>query len=177
MTTFVSLFKQKQTLIFDLGNIVNDIYTAPFNVTLTAAFFIADDSIEPADVVLPISARKGAAGKASVFSLPPDNATNEIVFPRNVRRAVVTLSATGQIDEEVCSCSASRLRLTATVLVEQCSFLCRRYVSERWHSSGLLTFPRSATLHRQCSCWGRVAIPNHIHWRRGTWTVAANRWY
>lgn len=101
MTNFLPLFKEDQTIIFDLNNIVNEIYTAPFNVTLSAAFFTADDSIEPADVILPVSKKRGAAGQPSYFTVPQETASNELTIPRNVKKAIFTVSATGQAQEEV----------------------------------------------------------------------------
>lgn len=94
------MWNSPQMLIFDLGNLVNDIYTASFNTTLTATFFTVEEEFEPADLILPISARKGSEGKASVFMLPEDTAANTIGFPRNVNRAVFTVSACGQATEE-----------------------------------------------------------------------------
>lgn len=101
MTTYHSLFEHEQKMIFDLGNIVNNIYTAPLNVTLTAAYFTAADSVEPADLILPVSARKASQGMPSVFTVPPDTASNSLTLPRNIKKAVFTISATGQSEEEV----------------------------------------------------------------------------
>ena len=101
MTSFLSLLKDDQKIIFDLGNLINDIYTAAFNVTLTAAFFTADDSITPADLILPVSARLSAQNAPSVFTVPDQVASNNLTLPRNVEKAVFTMAATGQIDEEV----------------------------------------------------------------------------
>ncbi|EME44591.1 hypothetical protein DOTSEDRAFT_72146 [Dothistroma septosporum NZE10] len=100
MTSFLPLFKQEQTIIFDLGNLINEIYTAPFNVTLTAAFFTTDDSVVSANLILPISKHQGAAGQPSYFSYPNETASDELALPRNIRRAVVTVAATGQAQEE-----------------------------------------------------------------------------
>ena len=100
MTSFLSLFKTKQTVIFDLGNIITDVYTAPFNVTLTAAFFTASDSIQPADEIIPVSKRQGSAGQPSYFTFPQDTAANNITLPQNVKKAVFTVAATGQALEE-----------------------------------------------------------------------------
>lgn len=101
VSSFLSLFKQPQTLIFDLGNIINDIYTGPFNVTLTASYYTVDDTdtLPAADVILPVSKRLQNA--SSVFNVPPDNATNLITLPQNVEKAIVTIAATGQSLEEV----------------------------------------------------------------------------
>ncbi|KAI1468016.1 peptide-N4-(N-acetyl-beta-glucosaminyl)asparagine amidase A [Daldinia caldariorum] len=103
MTEYLYFWKSSQKLIFDLGNLVDDKYTGSFNATLTATFFVADletDKARPADLVIPISARKGGSDGASHFTLPADEATNTISFPRNVNRAVFSVSANGQASEE-----------------------------------------------------------------------------
>ncbi|KAB8670395.1 hypothetical protein FH972_026308 [Carpinus fangiana] len=99
MTSYLSLFKEKQTLIFDLGNIINDIYTGPFNTTLQATFFTADDTVQPADKIVPISARLGSKKMPSAWQYPT-NASNRVTLPRNIQRAVFSVSATGQSAEE-----------------------------------------------------------------------------
>ena len=101
MTNFLSLFRHRQNLIFDLGNLINDVYTAPFNITLIASYFTAEDSITPADVILPVSARKGAERQPSAFIVPPATASNALLFPPNSRKAIFTIAATGQSEEEV----------------------------------------------------------------------------
>lgn len=103
MTEYLSLWKSPQKLIFDLGNIVNSMYTGSFNTTLTATFFTSDvdtGGAPPSDLIIPISARNSASNGASLFSLPTDNATNTVSFPRNANRAVFSVSANGQADEE-----------------------------------------------------------------------------
>lgn len=100
MSHYLSLWKQPQTLIFDLGNIVNDIYTGPFNTTLTATFFTAPQSNSPADIIVPVSARKSASGGASSFQVPDVRAINNFTLPQNLKRAVFSISACGQMDEE-----------------------------------------------------------------------------
>jgi hypothetical protein len=111
MTTFLALWKQPQTVIFDLENIVNPTYTGLLNTTLTATFFKASDvkdtdkgksgSHHPADVIIPVSQRLGAAGKPSQFVYPAQNATNTVAnFPRNANRAVFTVDVKGQANEE-----------------------------------------------------------------------------
>lgn len=101
MTNFLPLFKQDQTLIFDLGNLISDVYTGAFNVTLTAAYFTSDDSIVPADLILPVSKRQGAEGQPSYFTVPSETASNDLTLPRNIKKAVFTVAATGQAEEEV----------------------------------------------------------------------------
>jgi len=100
MQTYNALWKEPQTIIYDEGNLVDSTYTGLFNTTLTATFFTVPESPATADVILPITARNGAAGKSSVFRLPDQNATVAYTLPQNVNRAVVSLSATGQINEE-----------------------------------------------------------------------------
>ncbi|KAH8670963.1 peptide N-acetyl-beta-D-glucosaminyl asparaginase amidase A-domain-containing protein [Xylariales sp. PMI_506] len=103
MTEYLYFWKTPQTLIFDLGNLVDDKYTGTFNTTLTATFLTSPlpaDTPAPADLIIPISARNGAANKTSAFVLPADNATNTIAFPQNVNRAVFSVSANGQASEE-----------------------------------------------------------------------------
>lgn len=103
MTEYLSLWKTPQKLIFDLGNLIDDKYTGPFDTILTATFFKAEDNTgaaPPSDLIIPISKRLGAANAVSQFTLPADNATNTISFPRNVRRAVFSVSANGQATEE-----------------------------------------------------------------------------
>lgn len=101
MTNYLSLFKTNQKIIFDLGNLISDVYTAAFNVTLTAAFFVADDSITPADLILPVSERLSSQNMASVFTVPSDIASNVLTLPQNAKKAVFTVAATGQSEEEV----------------------------------------------------------------------------
>jgi hypothetical protein len=100
MTEFMYFWESPQKIIFDLGNIVDSTYTGIYNTTLTATFFTTQNTVEPADLIIPISARNGAADAASVFMVPDDNATNTISFPRNVNRAVFSVSACGQATEE-----------------------------------------------------------------------------
>lgn len=104
MTEYLSLWNSPQKLIFDLGNLITDVYTGSFNTTLTATFFYDDDvdvaTASPADLIIPISARQSASDGVSQFTLPADNATNTISFPQNAKRAVFSVSANGQASEE-----------------------------------------------------------------------------
>ncbi|KAF2235149.1 hypothetical protein EV356DRAFT_445452 [Viridothelium virens] len=100
VTNYLTLFQQQQKIIFDLGNLINNIYTAPYNATLTASFFTAGDSDPPADLIFPVSARQSASNAPSVFTFPVDNATNTLTLPQNIRRAVFTIAACGQAEEE-----------------------------------------------------------------------------
>ncbi|KAI1416144.1 hypothetical protein F5Y13DRAFT_154656 [Hypoxylon sp. FL1857] len=102
MTEYLYFWKSPQKLIFDLGNLIDDKYTGSFNATLTATFFVADvetDSV-PADLIIPISTRKGVDNGPSLFTLPADNATNTLRLPQNINRAIFSVSANGQASEE-----------------------------------------------------------------------------
>ncbi|KAI2643571.1 peptide N-acetyl-beta-D-glucosaminyl asparaginase amidase A-domain-containing protein [Xylaria nigripes] len=106
MTAFLSLWKQPQTLIFDLENNVDSTYTGLINTTLTATFFSrkklgVSNKYQPADLIIPISKRLSASGKPSQFVYPADSATNTVTdFPRNANRAVFTVDVKGQTNEE-----------------------------------------------------------------------------
>ncbi|OJD34976.1 peptide-n4-(n-acetyl-beta-glucosaminyl)asparagine amidase a [Diplodia corticola] len=101
MSALTPLFREPQKIIFDLGNLIDDTYTGSFNTTLTASFYAdPESSFTPADVVLPVSARRSSTDSASAFNLPADNATNALSLPRNVDRAVFSISANGQSTEE-----------------------------------------------------------------------------
>lgn len=100
MYHYDSLWKTEQKVIFDLGNLVNEIYTGIFNTTLTAKFFTAVDTPEIADVILPISAQRSFRGQGSAFSVPSQPAIIVHEFPLNIEKAVVSLAACGQDQEE-----------------------------------------------------------------------------
>ena len=100
MTQYLSLWKLKQKLIFDLGNLVDSTYTGSFNATLTATFSFVSKPPQTADTILPISARRSLDDAASAFNVPIDNATTSLVVPGGAQRAVVSISACGQADEE-----------------------------------------------------------------------------
>ncbi|RYP74070.1 hypothetical protein DL771_003259 [Monosporascus sp. 5C6A] len=103
MTPFLSLWKEPQIIIFDLENIVNDVYTGILNTTLTATFFqgpVQAGRQSPADLIIPITERTGSAGEPSQFTFPEQNATNTVSFPRNVNRAVFSVDVKGQGNEE-----------------------------------------------------------------------------
>ena len=100
MEHYNCLWQTDQKIIFDLGNLVNSIYTGIYHATLTATFFTVSEGHPVADIILPISARLSAANQASVFSVPEQTASVEYALPKDVVRAVVSLSACGQSTEE-----------------------------------------------------------------------------
>jgi hypothetical protein len=106
MTTYSSLWSTDQKIIFDLGNLINEKYTGEFNVSLTAYFFqddIDNDRKEggpPADLIIPLSAKKSSFNQPSAFIVPEEKAETGVKLPPNTRRAVLTVAATGQADDE-----------------------------------------------------------------------------
>jgi hypothetical protein len=100
MSTYFSLWNRPQTLIFDLGNLVDSTYTGSFNTTLTASFSTRPDPPLFADLILPISAKQSAENGTSAFILPNDDATTMQAIPSGISRAIVSLSACGQSTEE-----------------------------------------------------------------------------
>ncbi|OQU97412.1 hypothetical protein CLAIMM_03345 isoform 2 [Cladophialophora immunda] len=96
----LSLFTCPQTLIFDLGNLINENYTSPFNVTLQATFFTTDDTEKRADLIIPVAAERSTSNKSSIRDDRRDRVSSTLILPRNIERAVVTVAATGQMAEE-----------------------------------------------------------------------------
>lgn len=100
MDQYNVLWKTEQKIIFDLGNLVNEIYTGTFNTTLTATFFTVPESQASPDLILPISAKRSSTNRQSSFSLPSELALVSHRLPQNINRAVVSISACGQLAEE-----------------------------------------------------------------------------
>jgi hypothetical protein len=100
MTAFLVLFKQRQKVIFDLGNLVDDTYTGSFYTTLTASFFSAETVVDTADAIVPVSRRQSASNSSSGFTVPEQKAINTLTVPQNVKKAVFSISACGQATEE-----------------------------------------------------------------------------
>lgn len=100
MTAYASLLRKEQKVIMQMDNIYDSVFTGNFDVTITACFYNDGGSVTPADAILPISSQSSASNKTSVFSLPDGNATVSLAFPRNVERAVVSVLASGNGNEE-----------------------------------------------------------------------------
>lgn len=99
MSQYNSMWQQPQRLIFDLGNLITDVYTGSFNATLTAHFSY-EKKARTADYIFPISARKSASNSSSAFTVPSENTTVTYTIPAAASRAVVSISACGQSQEE-----------------------------------------------------------------------------
>lgn len=101
MTPYLSLFRQEQTFVFDLGNSVTATDTAAYIITLTATYYVDASPPAPADLIVPISKRLSSQNQSSAFSVPGDDATNTLLLSQNVRKAIFSIAATGQDTEEV----------------------------------------------------------------------------
>lgn len=99
MSQYNALWQQPQKLIFDLGNLINNVYTGSFNAKLTAHFSY-EKKESAADYILPISAKKSASNSSSAFIVPNENTTVAYTIPAAVSRAIVSVSACGQSQEE-----------------------------------------------------------------------------
>ncbi|KUJ19264.1 uncharacterized protein LY89DRAFT_706092 [Mollisia scopiformis] len=102
MTVFDALLRTEQKVIFDLSSFYSDLYTGAFNVTLEALYYKDNyvSGLSPPDRIYPISALASAQNISSVMSLPDDNGTVSITFPRNVKTATVSILASGNSAEE-----------------------------------------------------------------------------
>ena len=95
-----ALWKESQKIMFALPNIVNTVYTGPLTTSLRATFFTVPDSPPTADQILSIAGDpSGTWGPA--FQVPDSGpASVKLDLPRNIERAVLSLSACGQQAEE-----------------------------------------------------------------------------
>ncbi|EWC44252.1 hypothetical protein DRE_01078 [Drechslerella stenobrocha 248] len=102
LTHFSTLLSKSGTLILDLGNIVTDVLTGTFTVTLTAHYFNLEvpSQHQPADVVLPVSKMQGSNGQPSIFVLPNDAAKASLSVPNGTKKAILSVIASGNSEEE-----------------------------------------------------------------------------
>ncbi|PHH55350.1 Peptide-N4-(N-acetyl-beta-glucosaminyl)asparagine amidase A [Ceratocystis fimbriata CBS 114723] len=105
MTPFLSLWKQEQKLIFDLGNLVDSTYTGVFKTVLTATFLKAPKDTNrfsgtAADLILPVTAEKSSSNESSAWTVPESSASSQVELPKNTKRAVFSIAANGQANEE-----------------------------------------------------------------------------
>jgi len=101
ISAFIPLLRTPQPLVVDLGNIVNDTYTATYHMTMTVTYYRADKHHPEAahsDVVVPISQSTSAAGW---FGLTQgQTASSTVTLPRNTESADLQLYARGGGCEE-----------------------------------------------------------------------------
>lgn len=100
----------------ELANVNDSPLASRVNVMITALYYNDADLLgpceddgeeeefcltrEPPHVILPISSKSSDHNRSSAFALPNDNASVKVRFPLNVKRAVVSVFATGLHDEE-----------------------------------------------------------------------------
>ncbi|KAK6586862.1 hypothetical protein PZA11_000152 [Diplocarpon coronariae] len=101
MTAFDSLLREEQKISMQLDHTELEFLTGIFRVNVTALYYNDNDvgKPTPADLILPISPMPVEYNE-SVIVLPNGKASNDIVFPRNVERAVVSVFASGIGAEE-----------------------------------------------------------------------------
>ncbi|KAL7624234.1 hypothetical protein AAE478_005793 [Parahypoxylon ruwenzoriense] len=103
MTIWHPLLIRSQKLIFDLGNLIDgDRYIGFFNVTMEALYY-DDDYVEgfhPAGHIYPLSTLSSLNNTTSLFSLPGDSGLVNLTLRRNIKNAVVSLTAYGNGEEE-----------------------------------------------------------------------------
>ncbi|KAI0843556.1 hypothetical protein F5Y06DRAFT_255253 [Hypoxylon sp. FL0890] len=103
MTIWYPMLTQSQKIIFDLGNLIDgDRYTGYFNVTLEALYYNDQykAGFRPASYIYPISTLSSSNNTTSLFSLPGDSGSVNLTLPRNVKNAVVSVTASGNGEEE-----------------------------------------------------------------------------
>ena len=100
LTAYLSLWKETQTFIFDLPNVVDKTYTGKYHTSLTAHFWYDSHPPEVADKILPISRELGQQGNPSVFHLPYQRGMVYHHISKKAVHAHVSIAATGQQDEE-----------------------------------------------------------------------------
>lgn len=109
MNKYYDLFRTNRTLLFDLPNIVNDVYVSPLDYTITLTVYIANDKsckLEPLSKsfasILPLS--KKTTDQNAFFSLGDDldgsEGITKVTVPHNARSALVEIYASGTAKDE-----------------------------------------------------------------------------
>lgn len=101
ITEFAPLLRTPQPFVVDLGNVVNDTYTGPFDIEVTVTYYQADRSHpapRQADVVLPLAADAGAPGWQ--FVRDGHNYTAQVTVPANTAKLTAQVYARGGGCEE-----------------------------------------------------------------------------
>lgn len=96
LTEFAPLLHQPQPVVVDLGNIVNQTYTAPFDVTVTMTYYQADatnPAPKQADTVVPLSANAQQPGWQ--FTGPGQNFHTAVTVPANTAHLTAEVYARG----------------------------------------------------------------------------------
>ena len=86
VTEYSEIFKSKQKVVVSLDNVVNDLYTGIFNITVTLDFYHGAKPPEAADKIIPLSKCDDYYGW---FTLPEESSSTPITLSQNVNRAEV----------------------------------------------------------------------------------------
>jgi hypothetical protein len=101
ITEFAPLMHRPQPFVVDLGNIVNDTYTGPYDVTVTVTYYMADHAHpapKQADVVVPLAADPAQPGWQ--FLTDGHNYVSKVAVPRHTARLSAEIYARGGGCEE-----------------------------------------------------------------------------
>src|SRR5262249_18543780 len=102
VTEYSSVLRQPQTVVVDLGNLVNATFTGVLHITLTLTFYEADREHPPAPVpsrVVPIST--GTTGPGYIYlNSASDRSAATLVLPTNLTRARLEIYASSHGCEE-----------------------------------------------------------------------------
>ncbi|PWN36379.1 uncharacterized protein FA14DRAFT_122827 [Meira miltonrushii] len=109
MNKYYDLFRTNRTLLFDLPNIVNDVYVSPLDYTITLTAYIANGNnckFQPLSksypTILPLSKKTTDAN--AFFSLGDDldgsEGVTKLTIPHNARTALVEIYASGTAQDE-----------------------------------------------------------------------------
>lgn len=114
VTTYLTLFKAPQEVVFDLGNTVNSELSGSYTTQLTALFYNTAPTVptsgsvfdsysatNPATDIIAIRPKSDQTGKAHVYSLPSEPIDFYIEpLPRNTTRVVLDIFASGSGKDE-----------------------------------------------------------------------------
>lgn len=120
MSLYLALWRnpRPQKVIFDLGNLIDEKYTASYSVLVSLMFSYAGGVSkgklttttttttprEVADIILPISAAQSHFNASSAFTVPAADGSNAVIthgsFPSTTYRALISIAACGQMAEE-----------------------------------------------------------------------------
>jgi hypothetical protein len=101
ITEFSPLLHQEQPFVVDLGNVVDDTYTGPYDVTVTITYFKTDrHHAKPhqADKVIPLAADHNAPGWQALSD--GQTYAAQVTVPRNTAKLTAELYARGGGCEE-----------------------------------------------------------------------------
>lgn len=101
ITLFRQLLLQKQRIIVDIPNVVDDVYTGVFAARLEARFYYyADTEPQAPELIVPVSARRANEGLGSRVTIPPEARISVPSIPTNSSSVWLQVMASGNAREE-----------------------------------------------------------------------------